>query len=208
MRYYTQLLSGCNVLYQWWLHVFLGVVGIEWTIYLWAVIFKSIVATAIRDIFLFHIRLTIWLAQNVAILPIESLICAALNFAVWICESIVRIQQLLIGFLLISTFVIFCSVSWPFKNAKIFLDVASGMTTRERSSRQRIRNRTTLSRRKRRTSTITLAPVRLAWTIVGQLTGTRGLLGTARARFTWLRNWHPLLLLTLFWHSLKFLLVI
>lgn len=108
MWYYAQLsIATADILDQGWLHVFLDIVWVKWTVYLWTVIFESVISTAISDIFLFQIRLTIRLTQDIAVLPIESLIRATLNFPIWICKSIVGIQELLVRLLLVTTFIIF-----------------------------------------------------------------------------------------------------
>ena len=169
MRYYTQLsITTTKILDQRWLHVLLYIIGIKWTIYLWTMIFKSVIPTTIRYVFLFQIGLTIKLTQEITVLPIESLISTTHYLSIWICKSIVRIQELLIWLLLVTTFIIFCGkVCWSLKNTKILLNVASGMTTREGSSRQRIRNRTSLSRVERCSATITLTSIRLARAIIG-----------------------------------------
>ena len=69
-------------------------------------IFKSVVSTAIRYVFLFHVGLTIRLTKDIAVLPIESLICTTLDFSIRICERIVGIYEFLIRLLLISTFIV------------------------------------------------------------------------------------------------------
>ena len=170
MRYYTQLsIATADILDQGWLHVFLDIIRIKWTVYLWTVIFKSVISTAIRNIFLFQIRLTIGLTQDVAVLPIKSLIRATLDFSIWICKSIVGIFELLVSLLLVPAFIVVLGskVCRLLKLAKILLTMASGMSTRERSSWERIRNRTSLPWSEWCSSAITLTSIRLARAIVG-----------------------------------------
>lgn len=110
MRYNAQLhlRIATDILDQRWLHhMFLNIVRIKWTVDLRRMIFKSIIPTTIRYIFLFQIRLTVRLTQDIAVLPVESLIRTTLDFSIWICKS-VGVQELLVRLLLVSpTFVVF-----------------------------------------------------------------------------------------------------
>lgn len=110
MRYNAQLhlRIATDILDQRWLHhMFLNIVRIKWTVDLRPMIFKSIIPTTIRYIFLFQIRLTVRLTQDIAVLPVESLIRTTLDFSIWICKS-VGVQELLVRLLLVSTtFIVF-----------------------------------------------------------------------------------------------------